>query len=98
MNITFASKDEAYIRQMVEEGYYSNATELIRDAVRRLREANKIEYDNPMYAAVAIGEEQYARGQYKKYTPELFEEIQRNADKKLKQGKKPKPEVIPDDV
>jgi antitoxin ParD1/3/4 len=38
MNINFPSVDENYIKRMVEDGFYSNATELVRDAVRRMRE------------------------------------------------------------
>jgi putative addiction module CopG family antidote len=34
MNINFPSVDETYIRQKVDAGFYSNATELVRDAVR----------------------------------------------------------------
>ncbi|MUG95569.1 hypothetical protein F7734_25680 [Scytonema sp. UIC 10036] len=41
MNIVFSDVDGNYIRQKVESGYYSNATELVRDAVRRLRENEK---------------------------------------------------------
>jgi hypothetical protein len=52
-------------------------------------------YDNPMYRAVLVGEEQYAKGQYRRYTPEVFEEIKRNAAEKLRRGHKPNPEVVP---
>jgi len=38
MNIVFPAMDESYIKAKVEDGFYSNATELVRDAVRRLRE------------------------------------------------------------
>ncbi|KAF0101739.1 MAG: hypothetical protein FD163_1196 [Hyphomonadaceae bacterium] len=38
MNINFPPVDEKFIKSKIENGYYSNATELVRDAVRRLRE------------------------------------------------------------
>lgn len=38
MNITFPPIDEQYIKDMVKKGYYSNATEMVRDCVRRRRE------------------------------------------------------------
>jgi antitoxin ParD1/3/4 len=38
MNINFAPIDESFIKNKIEEGYYSDATELVRDAVRKLRE------------------------------------------------------------
>ena len=38
MNIIFPPVDDGYIKTKVESGYYSNATEMVRDAVRRMRE------------------------------------------------------------
>ena len=38
MNIMFPPLDNSYIKAKVRDGFYSNATELVRDAVRRLRE------------------------------------------------------------
>lgn len=93
MNIHFSSVDETYIKQQVDSGFYSNATELVRDAVRRLREAD--EQRQALLAAVQIGDEQIARGEYTAYTPALFEEIKRNARDKVKRGHKPNPDVLP---
>ena len=42
-----------------------------------------------------IGDEQIPRGQYRVYTPELFEEIKRNARDKVKRGHQPNPDVLP---
>jgi len=38
MNINFPPVDKSYIKAKVKSGFYANATELIRDAVRRMRE------------------------------------------------------------
>jgi antitoxin ParD1/3/4 len=93
MNINFPAVDETYIKQKVESGFYSNVTELVRDAVRRMREAD--EQRQAFLAAAQIGDEQIARGQYRVYTPELFEEIKRNAPDKVKRGHQPNPDVLP---
>ena len=93
MNIHFPSVDETYIKQKVAAGFYSNATELVRDAVRRLREAD--EQRQALLAAVQVGDDQIARGEYRPYTPELFEEIKRNARDKVKRGHQPNPDVLP---
>lgn len=100
MHISFAEKDETFLKSLVEAGYYTNVSEAIRDAVRRMREADqeKGEYHNAMYTAVLKGEEQYAKGQYQEYTPELHQQIQRNAHLKVQQGVKPKADVIPHEV
>ncbi len=44
MNVNFPPVDEAYIKAKVADGFYSNATELVRDAVRRLRELDGWDY------------------------------------------------------
>jgi len=93
MNINFPSVDETYIKQKVDDGFYSNATELVRDAVRHLREAD--EQRQAWLAAVQVGDDQIARGEYRPYTPELFEEIKRNARDKVKRGHQPNPDVLP---
>ena len=93
MNIQFPSVDATYIKQKVDAGFYSNATELVRDAVRRLREAD--EQRQALLAAVQVGDDQFARGEYRPYTPELFDEIKRHARDKVKRGHQPNPDVLP---
>jgi len=46
-------------------------------------------------AAIAIGDEAIGRGEVVPYTPELLEEIKRNAEKKLREGHMPNPDVCP---
>ncbi len=92
MNIHFPTADEIYIKKQIEAGFYSNATELVRDAVRRLREAN--EQRGALLAAIQVGEDQIARGEYRTYTPELFEEIKKNARKKAQHVHQPNPDVL----
>ena len=36
MNINFPPVDERYVKAKINDGFYSNATELVRDAVRRM--------------------------------------------------------------
>ena len=38
MNINFAKMDDLFIKKAIEDGYYNNANEVVRDAVRQLRE------------------------------------------------------------
>jgi antitoxin ParD1/3/4 len=93
MNINFPSVDETYIKTKVRSGFYSNATELIRDAVRRMREQD--EQRTRLFTAIKIGEEDIAAGRYKLYTPKLQSEIIENAKKKAAEGRKPKRDVTP---
>ena len=38
MHVRFADVDENFIKTEVQSGFYTNETELVRDAVRRMRE------------------------------------------------------------
>ena len=98
MNISFAPVADAFIRQMVETGYYGNATELVRDAVRRLREesATKSNYNNPLFDAVMKAARNLAKGPpLTRYSPALMQEISESAAKRAFTGEQPSADVIP---
>jgi putative addiction module CopG family antidote len=92
MNLNLAPVDEAYLKGKVEEGYYVNMAEAIRDAIRRMRETDE-QGSRELYEAIMVGERQIASGQYKPYTPELLEQIQRNAARKAAEGTPLKPDA-----
>ncbi len=94
MNIVFPSVDDSYIKAKVEAGFYSNATELVRDAVRRLREWEDAKYDRLMIALEA-GERDIREGRTHPYTPELLDKIERDARKHAAEGRIPDPDVCP---
>jgi antitoxin ParD1/3/4 len=87
MNIVFPPVDAQFIKSKVEDGYYSNATELVRDAVRRLREQDNRRYDELM-AAIAEGEADLAAGRYEEYTPKLLKTITNEVLAEHRKGKK----------
>ena len=92
MNIRFPDVDENYIKAKVESGFYMNETELVRDAVRHMREED--ERKNQFLRAIKVGQDQIASGEHRKLTPEVLEEIRRTATKKFQEGHKPKPDVL----
>lgn len=94
MNINFPSVDEGYIKSKVEGGYYSNATELVRDAVRRMREQD----DNKracLLAALELGEQDITAGRTTPYTPALRDQIEQEARQHAAEGRKASPDVMP---
>jgi antitoxin ParD1/3/4 len=95
MNINFPPVDDSYIKKMVESGYYSNATELVRDAVRRLRERGEDGKHARLKAALAEGERDIAAGRMAPYTPEFLDECEARARENLANGKKLNPDVLP---
>lgn len=94
MHITFAAKDEAFLKSLVEEGYYTNVTEAIRDAVRRMREVYPNTND-PFVAAVMKGVRSLDEGKGRPYTRELHSQIVENARKKVASNEPINPDVIP---
>lgn len=94
MNIIFAEVDKRFIEAMVDGGSYINATELVRDAVRRMREEEDRKYERLMKALEA-GEQSLREHGGKLYTPELLEQIDREAVRRAAEGWEPNPDVCP---
>jgi antitoxin ParD1/3/4 len=76
MNVNFPPVDEGYIKAKVADGFYSNATELVRDAVRRLREQDDRDYAS-LIAALELGEQDIRESRVSEYTPGRAQDIAR---------------------
>jgi antitoxin ParD1/3/4 len=93
MHINLTKEMESYLQTKVSGGFYSNASEVIRDAIRRMREADeKLE---ALRAAVRVGDEQLDRGEGQPYTPELLDKMTEAARQGAKQGRKVGRDVTP---
>jgi putative addiction module CopG family antidote len=84
MKVSFAEIDEAYIRSKVQAGYYSSVTEVIRDAVRRLRENEQ----HRLSVALDVGERAITKGKTQPLTPALLEATFQRGIEKAKQNEK----------
>ncbi|MGH8498156.1 MAG: ribbon-helix-helix domain-containing protein [Methylococcales bacterium] len=94
MNINFPPVDESYIKAKIRDGFYSNATELVRDAVRRLREQDDGKYARLM-VALDGGEQAIREGRTETYTPQLLDQIEQDARQHAAEGRKSDPDVCP---
>ena len=93
MTIRVPADLEASIRRRVASGRYNDATEVIRAAMRLLEaREERTEY---IRASVAAGLAAIERGEGSELTPELWEEIDREADEQIRLGLPPKPDVCP---
>lgn len=93
MHINLPKEMENYLQTKVSAGFYSNASEVIRDAIRRMRvEDEKLD---ALRAAVRAGDEELDRGEGRAYTPELLEKMTETARAGAKQGRKVGREVAP---
>ena len=93
MTIHVPADLEASIRRKVESGRYPDATEVIRTALRLL-EARE-ERSELLRASVAEGLAAIERGEGSELTPDVIEEIEREADERVRLGLPPKPDVCP---
>jgi len=70
MHVRFTEVDETFITEAVRSGFYANASELVRDAVRRLREHTTL--NHPFYQAVMEGIHDIDNGHTQPLTPALM--------------------------
>jgi antitoxin ParD1/3/4 len=92
MNINFPPVDDGYIKAKVEGGYYSNATEMVRDAVRRMREQD--DHHGRLLAALEVGERDVAAGRTVPYTSDLLKRIEEEARAHAAKNRQANPDVI----
>lgn len=94
MNIRFPDVDEHYIKTKVETGFYMNETELVRDAVRHMREED--ERKKQFLSAIKVGQDQTVRGQHRELTTEVLDELRQGAARKIQEEPPPKSDVLPE--
>jgi len=90
MHINLSAEMEQYLQSKVGTGFYSNASEVVRDAIRRMREED--EKLAALRAAVQIGDDQLDRGEGIPYTPERLETITAKTFANSRNGKKVNPD------
>lgn len=84
---------EADIRQRIESGEYADESEVVRKALRTLQASE--ERIREIRASIEEGMAEIEDGGGYEWTPELMEEIRREADEMIRLGRLPKPDVCP---
>ena len=92
MHVNLSSEMEGYIKQKVASGFYGNATEVIRDAIRRMS-AEELRA-TAWRTAIAKGDAELDRGEGALYTPELMESMTQSAIAAMHSGQAIDPDVI----
>ena len=89
MNLNLPPVDDRYVKSKVKKGYYSNVTEVVRDAVRRMREQDRNEQPPRLMKAVQKGLDDVAAGRVKTYSSvkALIKDIEREGEREMKSGK-----------
>jgi putative addiction module CopG family antidote len=84
---------EERIKQKVESGDYDDPSAVIRAAIRLLDKRDMRLQE--LRASIAEGLAAAERGEARELTPELWEEIEREAHERFLMGHQPKPDVCP---
>lgn len=93
MHLNLSSEMEQYLQAKVSTGFYGNVSEVVRDAIRRMRDED--EKLTALRAAVRVGDEQLALGQGRDFTQERLEQITEPVRANSRQGKKVSRDVTP---
>jgi antitoxin ParD1/3/4 len=84
---------EARIQQKVADGAFPDAAEVIREAMRLLdQQEHQLE---AFRAKFQSGLDQLDRGEGIPFTPQLVEEMRREAEERFRRGERPNPDVVP---
>ena len=93
MHVNLSPEMEGFVKSKVETGFYGNATEVIRDALRRMQaEDTRIA---AWKAAVKVGDDQLDQGEGIAYTPDALKNITESAISAMHNGQPMDPDVLP---
>ena len=93
MHINLSSEMETFIKGKVSSGFYGNATEVIRDAIRRMQaEEGRL---SGWQAALKKGDDELDRGESVPYTAATLDEITQSAKQAMNSGQPMDPDVHP---
>ena len=93
MHVNLSPEMETFIKGQVATGFYGNATEVIRDAIRRMQsEEARVK---AWRAAIQQGDDQLDRGEGIAFTNAALHDITQAAIGDMHSGKPMDPDVLP---
>ena len=75
MNVSLTPQLEKIVRDKVESGLYSSASEVVREALRLMDRCEQEQLSERLRAALMLGIEEIERGDTVPFTRELFDQI-----------------------
>lgn len=93
MHVNLSPEMEGFVKGKVDAGFYGNATEVIRDALRRMQ-AEDIRM-TAWKAAIQVGNDQLDQGKGIPYTANTLKAITESALRDLHSSQPMDPDVLP---
>lgn len=93
MHVNLSTEMENFIKGKVATGFYGNATEVIRDAIRRMQ-AEELR-QQAWHAAIKAGDDELDRGEGIPYTAKSLSDITEAAVGSMHSGKPMDADVLP---
>ncbi len=93
MHINLSPEMEEFIKRKITSGFYGNATEVVRDAIRRMQ-AEDLRLA-AWQAAISKGDEQLDRGEGIEYSPTMRDRINQEAIDGMHSHRPIDPDVLP---
>ena len=94
MKIEFPQIDEQFIQAQVARGYYGSEEDLVREAVKRLREKESDPHAR-LIEALERGEADIRAGRTVPYNQEFLDDCEARARENVAKGIRPNPDVCP---
>jgi putative addiction module CopG family antidote len=89
MSVTLTPEHEAMIQERIASGRYHDVSEVIGEAMQRLEEHERLENLRALLKVARHDDDLVT------YTPELMDDIYRQAAERLRRGEEPSPDVCP---
>jgi antitoxin ParD1/3/4 len=93
LHVNLSPEMEGFIKSKVASGFYGNATEVIRDAIRRMQAEDL--RANAWRAAIKAGDDELDRGEGVEYTADALTDITKAAIDSMHSDKPMDPDVLP---
>jgi antitoxin ParD1/3/4 len=93
MHLKLGHEFDGFIQAQVDSGMYGNATEVIRDALRHMKNRQEEKSLESIQALLAVGEKQIANGETIAYNPGLLDRLRKEAIENSQKSKSVKDEI-----
>ena len=83
MTVTLSPQIETLIQEKIKSGRFRDATEVVEEALVQMDERDRLA---TLRALLAEADEEFARGEYVEWTPEMMDRLIRESEENSRKG------------